>query len=391
MFNQGVNAQYDPQITADGVAASMVARGPAAVMWRGGDQDTPIMRQSIGFNWQNGGGYGNANDGLGITEEGTGPLSRSQVPACVTGQRTHALTTRAAAVEEDGTGRGTPIIPVAFSAKDSGSDATEDCSPTMRAMQHVDGNANAGGQIAVAIGVDTYNQATSDVSIPLRVGNAKDSLPAVMVPFTKAKRAQSVNDDESWVPGEVAPTQNQFDVGDTRATTVVAFTQNSRDEVRQIDGDGQIVGALSAEAGMHQTNYLAFAPLQGGRSMPVTPECPTLEAGTGNKAPAVLSFKPGQSARTRSLGESREVSCTIEGAANGNAGHKVAVASAMQVRRLTPTECCRLQGFPDDHCDITFRKKPAADGPKYRALGNSMAVPCMAWLGYRIQKATQAE
>ena len=65
------------------------------------------------------------------------------------------------------------------------------------------------------------------------------------------------------------------------------------------------------------------------------------------------------------------------------------VHQAMHVRRLTPVECCRLQGFPDDHCDITFRKKPAADGPKYRALGNSMAVPCMAWIGYRIHKATE--
>jgi len=366
-----------------------------------GDQDTVIMRQSIGFNWQNGGGYGNANDGLGITEEGTGPLSRSQVPACVTGQRTHALTTRAAAVEEDGTGRGTPIVPVdgepqtfdwqasdggqdksfrggsrayivdkpgcsrsltscktlavAFSAKDSGSDATEELSPTMRAMQHVDGNANAGGQIAVA--------------------------------FTKAKRAQSVNDDESWVPGEVAPTQNQFDVGDTRATTVVAFTQNSRDEVREIDGDGQIAGALSAEAGMHQTNYLAFSPLQGGRSMPVTPESPTLEAGTGNKAPAVLADAPVQV--QWASGGGKVENPTMQALRTSAEHNYQFVRQAMQVRRLTPTECCRLQGFPDDHCDITFRKKPAADGPKYRALGNSMAVPCMAWLGYRIHLATR--
>jgi hypothetical protein len=385
MFNQGVNAQYDPQITDDGVASSMVARGPAAVMWnasdqanaerlvdhagtlncnkgqRGGwiapgepavafkpshytrgkdgkpdevvpplsadadkgDQDTFVLRQSLGFNWQNGGGYGNANDGLGITEEGTGPLSRSQVPACVTGQRTHALTTRAAAVEEDGTGRGTPIVPAVF---------------------------------------------------------------------TKAKRAQSVNDDESWVPGEVAPTQNQFDVGDTRATTVVAFTteqtpkfkeecaltmtkqspsgggqpqcvaftQNSRDEVRQIDGDGQIVGALSAEAGMHQTNYLAFAN----------------HARDGFKVPEVM--KDG-------------VTPALTNPGNGGRADAVNVATHMQVRRLTPTECCRLQGFPDDHCDVTFRKKPAADGPKYRALGNSMAVPCMAWLGYRIHLATHRD
>jgi len=337
-----------------------------------GDQDTVVLRGAIGFNWQNGGGYGNANDGLGITEEGTGPLSRSQVPACVTGTRTHALTTRAAAVEED-----------------SGSDATEELSPTMRAMQHVDGNANAGGQIAVAYGVDTYNQTVSDVSIPLRAGNAKDSLRPAMVPFTKAKRAQSVNDDESWVPGEVAPTQNQFDVGDTRATTVVAFTQNSRDEVRQIDGDGQIAGALSAEGGMHQTNYLAFAPLQGGRSMPVTPESPTLEAGTGNKAPAVLSDAPVQV--QWASGGGRVKKPTMQ-ALRTSAEHSYQfIRHAMQVRRLTPTECCRLQGFPDEHCDITFRKKPAADGPKYRALGNSMAVPCMAWLGYRIHMATHRD
>lgn len=60
------------------------------------------------------------------------------------------------------------------------------------------------------------------------------------------------------------------------------------------------------------------------------------------------------------------------------------VQAAMQVRRLTPTECARLQGFPDDYLDIPYRGKPAADGPKYKALGNSMAVPVMAWLGERI-------
>ena len=54
------------------------------------------------------------------------------------------------------------------------------------------------------------------------------------------------------------------------------------------------------------------------------------------------------------------------------------------VRRLTPRECERLQGFPDDYTLVQFRGKPAADGPRYRALGNSMAVPCMAWIGRRI-------
>ena len=62
------------------------------------------------------------------------------------------------------------------------------------------------------------------------------------------------------------------------------------------------------------------------------------------------------------------------------------VATAMQVRRLTPRECERLQGFPDDYTLIPHRNKPAADGPRYKALGNSMAVPVMAWIGKRIQQ-----
>lgn len=65
--------------------------------------------------------------------------------------------------------------------------------------------------------------------------------------------------------------------------------------------------------------------------------------------------------------------------------HAPAIANKVQVRRLTPVECARLQGFPDDYLDINYRGKPAADGPKYKALGNSMAVPVMHWIGRRIQ------
>ena len=59
----------------------------------------------------------------------------------------------------------------------------------------------------------------------------------------------------------------------------------------------------------------------------------------------------------------------------------------MQVRRLTPTECERLQGFPDNYTQIPYRNKPAEscpDGPRYKAMGNSMAVPVMRWIGERI-------
>ena len=68
--------------------------------------------------------------------------------------------------------------------------------------------------------------------------------------------------------------------------------------------------------------------------------------------------------------------------------HAVGMAQGqakMQVRRLTPIECARLQGFPDTYLDIPFRGKPASDGPKYKALGNSMATPVMNWIGRRIQ------
>ena len=62
------------------------------------------------------------------------------------------------------------------------------------------------------------------------------------------------------------------------------------------------------------------------------------------------------------------------------------IRNQMQVRRLTPRECERLQGFPDDYTLIPFTHgKPAADGPRYKALGNSMAVPVMRWIGERIQ------
>jgi DNA (cytosine-5)-methyltransferase 1 len=77
----------------------------------------------------------------------------------------------------------------------------------------------------------------------------------------------------------------------------------------------------------------------------------------------------------------------------GMSGHAsrpaVIKQQTMQVRRLTPTECERLQGFPDNYTAIPWHKKPiedCPDGPRYKALGNSMAVPVMAWIGKRINE-----
>src|SRR5271170_80467 len=67
-----------------------------------------------------------------------------------------------------------------------------------------------------------------------------------------------------------------------------------------------------------------------------------------------------------------------------------AVTNAMSVRRLTPRECERLQGSPDDFTLITYRGKPAADGARYRVLGNAMAVPVIRWILDRVGKVAKA-
>jgi DNA (cytosine-5)-methyltransferase 1 len=75
----------------------------------------------------------------------------------------------------------------------------------------------------------------------------------------------------------------------------------------------------------------------------------------------------------------------------GGARESTVVALPWAVRRLTPRECERLQGFPDDHCDVPWRGKPGApDGPQYKALGNSMAVPVMRWILDRVRISATA-
>jgi site-specific DNA-cytosine methylase len=96
--------------------------------------------------------------------------------------------------------------------------------------------------------------------------------------------------------------------------------------------------------------------------------------------------------------ESNHVVPVISPALNTQSGShhapdtKAYVASSDCVRRLTPIECERLQGFPDNFTCIPWRNKlegDCPDSPRYKALGNSMAVPVMRWIGERIQKVEQ--
>jgi DNA (cytosine-5)-methyltransferase 1 len=109
---------------------------------------------------------------------------------------------------------------------------------------------------------------------------------------------------------------------------------------------------------------------------------PTLQAANnGSTAVPAVAFQPTADCLTAAYGTKW----------NGNASATNGSLFAQQqstVRRLTPVECERLQGFPDNFTSIPWRKKGAEDcpdGPRYKALGNSMAVPVMRWIGERIR------
>jgi DNA (cytosine-5)-methyltransferase 1 len=192
------------------------------------------------------------------------------------------------------------------------------------------------------------------LSPPLKIGSDGGGNPPCIA-FTKSKRAQSTTDDETWVPGEVSPTMSCFDQGDTRATTVVAF---------------DILGTPATNAAKTTDVHVPLRARQPGQS----------EASTTTIV-AAIGFDAFQSGNPKATHQATE-----EGTGPLIRHRPHCVATPMAVRRLTPRECERLQGFGDDFTAIQYRGKPAADGPRYRALGNSMAVPVMRWIGERIQQ-----
>jgi site-specific DNA-cytosine methylase len=162
--------------------------------------------------------------------------------------------------------------------------------------------------------------------------------------------------------------------------------QNDRDGLQQDDA----VAALRASAGtsgFHEMNHpvvaVGFNWQNGGGYGNANEGLGITVEGTG----------PLQRCNTPAVAFS-DTSATLKGGSgergypdpsDGN-GHSM-VGTAMTVRRLTARECERLQAFPDDYTLIPWRKKQAEDcpdGPRYKALGNSMAVNCMAWIGERI-------
>lgn len=161
-----------------------------------------------------------------------------------------------------------------------------------------------------------------------------------------------------------------------------AFAQNTRDEVRFINGDGNLSGALAANPGMKQTSYVLI-------------EQPTVVIDRAAFNQGVnAQYDPPHRADGRDghpRGARPHAVYMASGQANAEAECDMTPAMATTeyvTRRLTPRECERLQGFPDDWTLIPYKGKPAdqcPDTPRYKALGNSFAVPVVRWIGERIQ------
>ena len=135
--------------------------------------------------------------------------------------------------------------------------------------------------------------------------------------------------------------------------TLIAFQQNLRDEVRWFGGDGTIKGVLSTQPGMKQQTFLA---------------------------PVAYSFEPGITAREGKESRiSEEITSTLR-AGMGDNQPAILWQNKTGVRRLTPVECERLQGFPDGWTD------GQSDTQRYKQLGNAVAVPCAEWIGKKIME-----
>ena len=335
-------------------------------------------------------------------------------------------------------------VAIAFSCKDAGSDAG-DVAPTLRSMNESDSNMNGGGQVAIAFQLagdrDNPTVSVSDAAFTLPANPMSDRGQAIAFDTTQITSPDNYSCPE---PGDPC-----HPLASGAHPPAVAFTQNSRDEVRLQSGDGRGAGALSAESGSHQTTYIALqtdvtpkaqedvaftlkqpSPSGGGQPQAVAfqPRYARNGRGAPDEVAAALTSEPGSTGKgdsaqcvvfkpshftrgkdgapsdvcppimgagghsTNAFGDQDPhvlsavpVADTLSVGANQTSGTKTEFASqGAAVRRLTPRECERLQGIPDDYTLIPFRGRPAADGNRYKALGNSMAVNCMRWLGQRI-------
>jgi len=198
------------------------------------------------------------------------------------------------------------------------------------------------------IAFDCYNQAeTGDVSHTLQsAGGRQNRMPVIAFDTTQITSATNRSNP---CPGDPCPGDPCHPLAAGGHAPAIAF-HNRQDP----DVSGDVSHPIGAK-----DNGMAIAFQERGRA-----DGRSLEIG-GEVADALTASADGGRAQERNV-----------------------LTPSMSVRRLTPLECERLQGFPDDHTLIPMRGKPATDTPRYKALGNSMAVPVIAWIGRSLQLNT---
>lgn len=234
----------------------------------------------------------------------------------------------------------------------------------------------------------------------------------VVVDFGGAVDPAAVLFERQGLRGNTAPSRQarQGVAGTVTARTCRSVGAQDADNGHLIPSTGDLAHCLNA-GGMgrcdYETETMITHSLRGegfdasedgtGRGTPLVPIAfQSVDHGadaTANLSPTLRRHDPMAIAfqeRGRTGGRSVEWQDDLAYSLNnpgagGRSQERNIIAPDWAVRRLTPTECARLQGFPQDYCAITYRNKPAADGPQYKALGNSMAVPVIAWLMDRIR------
>ena len=161
-----------------------------------------------------------------------------------------------------------------------------------------------------------------------------------------------------------------------------ARTGKSTDDIRAGISIGEPGDPMFTLQGGKQ-HAIAFSSKDHGADAS-TEIAPTLRDASHANAGGQLAVALAVALRGREGGATAELSELPSALRASTGGGDKAHVLASSVRRLTPRECERLQGFPDDYTLVAYRGKAAADGPRYKALGNSMAVPVMRWILSRI-------
>ena len=206
------------------------------------------------------------------------------------------------------------------------------------------------------------------------LGGGSETL--IAEPYVKSRRAQSVTDDETWVPGEVNPTLNSFDVGDTRTTTAIVepmLIDGTRvNDVRVYEPPVQTLKERMGTGG-NNVPMLAFDTQFGSNANVFEDQSPTLKASQQSPSVAYDEYNDSINDIHHSLRAGTKQSTGL-------------LESTMKIRRLSPLECERLMGWPDHHTRYKADGTEQADTHRYRQCGNGVASPVAQWVAEQIAK-----